>query len=269
VSEPGEELGPAELEQAANVLAEEAGLSLARGLGPALRDALLAAARGRGEGARLFSRRVASREPAAVADLLEHAVVVETSFFRHPEQLAALAAHLGPRPAPLRLWSAGCASGEEAYSLAIAMLEAGRGTRGDAVLGTDVSERALAAARRAAYGPRALRKVDPAAAARWLEPPDAEGARRPTAPVRAQVSFARHNLVRDPPAPAGAFDAILCRNVLIYFEPVVAAGVLRRLADALRPGGALVLGPVELPLAAAVPLDWVEREGATLLVRPG
>ena len=61
---------------------------------------------------------------------------------------------------------------------------------------------------------------------------------------------------------------VFCRNVLIYFDPPTAASVLYRLSVALRPGGALVLGPVELPLAAGLELEWVEEAGATLLVRP-
>ena len=82
--------------------------------------------------------------------------------------------------------------------------------------------------------------------------------------VRALVELRRHNLVTDP-APPGPFDVVLCRNVLIYFDPRTAGAVLRRLAGALRPGGVLVLGPVELPLASGIDLEWVEEDEATLL----
>jgi len=266
VTDPG--LPPEALEDVARALADEAGLSLAGGLGAALRDGVVAAAAARGESPAALARSVIARDPAALAALLEHAVVTETAFWRHPEGLLAVARRLGKAQAPVRIWSAGCASGEEAYSLGGVLLEAGR-SGADGIVATDVSERALAAARLGAYRARALRKLPAEAAARWLEPEDADGLRRVRRPLRALVTFARQNLVRDPP-PAGApFDAVLCRNVLIYFEPKVAAAVLYRLVAALRPGGMLVLGPVELPLAAALPLDWIEEGGATVLVRRG
>jgi len=84
--------------------------------------------------------------------------------------------------------------------------------------------------------------------------------------VREPVELLRHNLVAEPP-PGSGFDVVLCRNVLIYFDPVLAAEVLYRLLGATRPGGLLVLGPVELPLAAQVDVEWVEAEGASLLRR--
>jgi chemotaxis protein methyltransferase CheR len=165
----------------------------------------------------------------------------------------------------MRIWSAGCATGEEAYSVAIALLEAGRRSAGDTIVATDVSVRGLHAARAAVYGERALRWLPAALGERWLEP----GAlRRVAAEVRALVTFERHNLVRDPPPAAAPFDVVLCRNVLIYFTPETAATVLYRLVAALAPGGFLVLGPVELPLARALELEWVTDGGATLLRRP-
>lgn len=253
------------LAEVARVLAEEAGLSLDGGLDRALASGLDAAAAALGTGPAALARRVVQRDPAALAALVEHAAVLETAFWRHPEQLAAVGRAAAAHPGPFRIWSAGCATGEEPYSVAIALLEAGRGGGGDAILATDVSERALAAARVATYGERALRRLPYDVAARWLEP----GGRRRVAPeARALVAFERHNLVRDP-APRGApFDLVLCRNVLIYFAPETAAEVLYRLAGALVPGGLLVLGPVELPLARALELEWVEDGAATLLRRP-
>ncbi len=76
--------------------------------------------------------------------LAEHAVIGETSLWRHAEGLVALAAELAPLRGPLRIWSAGCATGEEPYSLALALLDAGRDREEDRILGTDVSARALA-----------------------------------------------------------------------------------------------------------------------------
>ncbi len=256
---------PPSLAEVARVLAEEAGLSLAGGLEEALGSGLDAAAAATSAAPEALARRVVARDPAAIALLVEHTAVLETAFWRHPEQLDAVARAIAARPAPARIWSAGCATGEEPYSVAIALLEAGHRVRGDRILATDVSSRALDAARAGCYGDRALRRLPFDVAARWLEP----GMRRRVAPEpRALVTFERHNLVRDPPPAAAPFDVVLCRNVLIYFAPETAAAVLYRLVDAVAPGGLLVLGPVELPLARALELEWVEDGGATLLRRP-
>jgi chemotaxis protein methyltransferase CheR len=252
------------LQDLARVLAQVAGVSLADGSHRKLADGAGAAARAAGEPPRAFARRVLARDPAALAALVEQVVVLETAFWRHAEQLAAVARLVADAPGPLAVWSAGCATGEEPCSVAIALLEAGRAGKGDRILATDVSARALAAAAEGVYGVRALRNLPPALAARWLE----GGVQLRVRPeLRALLELRRHNLVADP-APAGPFDIVLCRNVLIHFEPRAAGMVLRRLAGALRPGGLLVLGPVELPLAAGIDLEWVDEAGATLLRRP-
>ncbi len=253
------------LAEIARVLAEEVGLSLGDGLDRALAGGLTGAAAALDADPAVVARRIVERDAAAIAALIEHAAVLETAFWRHPEQLAAIARHAASRPGPARIWSAGCATGEEPYGVAMALLEAGRRGRGDAILATDVSARALDAARAATYRDRALRRLPSEVAARWLEP----GPIRRVAPeARALVTFAQHNLVRDPPPAPAPFDVVLCRNVLIYFSPETAAAVLYRLVGALVPGGVLVLGPVELPLARALELEWLQEGGATLLRRP-
>jgi chemotaxis protein methyltransferase CheR len=147
----------------------------------------------------------------------------------------------------------------------MALLEAGRAGKGDRVLATDVSSRALGAASAGVYGVRSMRKLPAPLGTRWFE---AGFERRIRDEVRSLVEFRRHNLVADP-APGGPFDFVLCRNVLIYFDARTAAAVLSRLCGALRPGGVLVLGPVELPLARDRQLEWLDVDGATLLRRPG
>lgn len=253
------------LDDVARLLAEEAGLSLRDGLDLRLVDGLDAAARAAGQPLRAFARRVLARDRGAIEALVEHVVVSETAFFRHPEQLSAVGRLAAAAAGPLSIWSAGCATGEEAYSVAIALLEAGRAGRGDHILATDVSERALASARAGVYGVRSLRKLPPELSERWLQGA-AQRAVHPAA--RALVAFARHNLVAEEPAPGGPFDLVLCRNVLIYFETRTAIAVVRRLAAALAPGGTLVLGPVELPLGQGAGLVPVDLGGVTLLRRP-
>ena len=128
----------------------------------------------------------------------------------------------------------------------------------------DVSARALARAEAGVYGARATRNLPAALAGRWFHPAG-EGVRVDPRLAR-RLRFERHNLLDQPPGQN--FDAVVCRNVLIYFDPEVAAAALRRLADAVAPGGFLLLGPVELPLASGLDLEWLHRAGATLLRRP-
>lgn len=249
----------------ARVLADATGVSLAGGLDAALDDAIAAAAAMLGDVPAGMVRRIVARDPEALAVLIEHAVVAETSFWRHPEQLEALGHVAANIAGPLKIWSAGCATGEEPYSVAIALLQAGRAGKGDTILATDVSAHALDTARAGTYGARALRRTPAEVVARWFEGGEE---RRLRSEVRDLVTFARHNLVTDQPPQGGPFDVVLCRNVLIYFDPNAAVSVMYRVANVLRPGGFLVLGPVELPIALALQFEWVEIAGATMLRRP-
>jgi chemotaxis protein methyltransferase CheR len=249
----------------AEALARSVGLSLGAGLEGSLGLAVKAAASELGLSPLALATAAAAGRPEALEVLAEHALVGETSLWRHAEGLVALAGLLAATARPLRIWSAGCASGEEPYSLALALLDAGRDREEDRILGTDVSARALARARAGVYGTRATRNLPPALAARWFHP-DGPGARVDPR-LEGLVRFERHNLLQPP--PQRDFDAVVCRNVLIYFDPGVAAAALLRLAEAVAPGGLLLLGPVELPLAHGLAWEWVERGGATLLRRPG
>jgi chemotaxis protein methyltransferase CheR len=183
---------------------------------------------------------------AATQVLVESTVVGETYFGRHPEQLEALRRELRATPPerPLLIWSAGCATGEEAYTLAMLLEEEGR--RDASVVATDVSEAALQVARRGRYGPWALRGLAALARDRWLR---ADGDQWVVGEaLRRRVRFLRHNLLEES-TPLRGFDMVLCRNVLIYFDPPTLAEVVRRLFDATRSGGLLVLAPAEVPFA--------------------
>jgi chemotaxis protein methyltransferase CheR len=139
----------------------------------------------------------------------------------------------------VRAWSAACASGEEAYSLAL--LWADRGLEPDLdVLATDVHPPVLARARAARYERSSLRELPAAQRERGFDAePDGRFVVR--AEHRRRVTVARHDL-RDPP-PAGPFDLVLCRNAAFtYFAPDLQRAVLAHLAAALRPGGVLMLG---------------------------
>jgi SAM-dependent methyltransferase len=146
-----------------------------------------------------------------------------------------------PRRA-LAAWSAGCASGEEAYSLAATLLAVAAG-RPIEVLGTDLSPRALARAAAGTYGRWSRRDAGPMLYP-ILAPGEGAGADvlRVSGELRRTVRLARHNLLDPPPAPAGGFDVVLCRNVFVYLRPDAARRVARHLSDALAEGGLLIVG---------------------------
>lgn len=177
----------------------------------------------------------------AICRILSACCIGETMFMRHPEQLAALAALVPSLPSslrrrPLRVWSAGCASGEEAYSLA-AML-GGPAWYGVSVLGTDLNPAAIERAKAGRYRLWSMRGVVPADVEHWLDIGPLEVVVRDH--LRPYVDFRIHNLMTDD-YPAD-LDVVVCRNVLLYFDEAAAADVMRRFAKSLEPGGVLVTG---------------------------
>lgn len=190
-------------------------------------------------------------DPAEPARLLERLTVKVSRLWRNADHVASLSRALASAgPGALRAWSAGCAQGEEAYTLG-ALLEAVAGRAPWSVLGTDVDPGALAAARRGRYGPAALVEVPAEIARRHLSPPDQDGWRAVGSALRGGVTFAEHDLVSaDAPPPPGAYALVACRNVLIYFLPASQAEVLSRVVDRLAPGGWLLLGEAEWPAPA-------------------
>ncbi|MDQ1687387.1 MAG: chemotaxis protein methyltransferase CheR [Frankiaceae bacterium] len=191
--------------------------------------------------------------------LLDEVTIQETHFFRNPPQVRALRQHVLPEliksalargDRTIRIWSAGCSTGEEPYTIAMMLRELLPLADGwdVKVIATDVSARALAAAREGRYGARALQMAEPADVARWFIEEDRHGERtyvlRPEA--RELVEFRLHNLVTEPvPVEAGELDLVLCRNVTIYFNRDTTRALIGRLHTALRDGGYLFLGHSE------------------------
>jgi chemotaxis protein methyltransferase CheR len=190
--------------------------------------------------------------PALLLALVDEVAVKETFFLRNADELARVdwrALHAGARARGddrVRVWCTACASGDEAYSLAILALEAFRPAPAPVeILATDIAPSALARAREGRYRSRAVAQVPPELRERWfLRSGDGLRVREP---VRALVRFERHNLVRDPIPPLGspAFDVITCRNVLIYFAAEKVAQTVRGLRGALVLDGRLVLGAAD------------------------
>ena len=190
-------------------------------------------------------------EPEELEELYHDMLIGVTRFFRDAacferiefEVLPRLLTGLAPGQ-PLRAWSAGCASGGEAYSLAILVqerLEASGDAREAKIFATDLHRGALATAIEGVYAPEQLEHVSERRLARYFEP-HARG-HRVRDEVRRHVVFAPHNLLAD--APFARLDLVVCRNLLIYFEQAAQRRVLRLLHFALVEGGALVLGPSE------------------------
>ena len=158
-----------------------------------------------------------------------------------------------------RLWSAACSSGEEPYTLAMAILGRNRAAAARLkgkdlrILATDLSSEIIAAARRGRYGTDAIATIPEALRDAWLDRGD-DGAMTMRPEIRPLIAFRSLNLLEDWPMRQ-PFDAIFCRNVMIYFDDPTKARLQRRLADQLVPGGMLYIGHSER-LAPEVAADF-------------
>jgi len=192
--------------------------------------------------------RAGAHDRAVVHALCQAVSVGETFFFRHPDQFRWVAGEfvtelLAAKRGEIRVWSAGCATGEEAYSIAACLLEAMPRDSTIEVLGTDLLERNLKIARAGLYGAWSSRPSAPRLHAVLRD--EAKGKMSVNEHVRRVTRFELHNLL-DGGMP-GPFDLIFCRNVLVYFSPAAVRAVVAHLVDALAPRGALLFGPMDLP----------------------
>jgi len=194
--------------------------------------------------------RILSKDAEETGRLLGAISTKVTSFFRDPGLYTYLDARVLPEllrdagARAVRIWSAGCATGEEAYSLAAMVAARDLAGRPEIkILGTDVDRTAIAAARLGEYPLSALRRVPAEIQRRFFTRQPESGTCRVASALSSLTSFRVETLLAPP--PAGSFDLVLCRNVFIYFEPALQQRILVQLASALRPGGFLALGRVE------------------------
>jgi len=186
--------------------------------------------------------------PEELQALLDDVTVPETSFFRDPGVFSALTeaivADWLARPAlrTLRILSAPCSTGEEPYSIAMALLDAGLPADRFSIDAIDINSRVLATARRAVYGNGAFRGRDLAFRERYFHRA-AHGWELNTQ-VRECVRF-RHGNLLDPQLASHTYDVVFCRNLLIYFDPPTQAQAMVRLDALVANGGLLFLGPAE------------------------
>jgi chemotaxis protein methyltransferase CheR len=246
------------LGEVAALVHRESGMRIAARQYPFLRAAL--DRMGAGAEPEAFMLRVSDpvQRRHLVARLIEEVTVKETSYLRDRGQLESIdwrqllenaRARGGDH---VRVWTAPCATGEEAYSLAILACEAfAPGPAPVTILATDISAGAIAHARQGVYRARSVRDLDAAMRARYFC--EEAGGLVVGERLRALITLAQHNLVSDPFPPLGEapFDLILCRNVLIYFDAETVAQVLASFDCALARSGTLVLGAADVLCASA------------------
>jgi two-component system, chemotaxis family, CheB/CheR fusion protein len=198
--------------------------------------------------------------PKEIEQLLDTVTIHVTEFFRDNEVFEAVAKDLVPEivsnklhspSRTIRVWSAGCSTGEETYSLAVVVLRHLQSSGSDLALevyGTDVSKEACAIAREGVYAARKIESVPGDVTRRYFE---AAGTDYRVVPeVRRHVKFSVHDLFS--PSPFSLLDLVVCRNVLIHFDHSVRNDVLKRFHAALGDRGLLILGKSEAVMGSAL-----------------
>src|ERR1700683_5366854 len=200
--------------------------------------------------------RFIGKKPEELDELYRDLLIHVTGFFREPEALVALRKHVYPKffegrkaDNPIRVWVAGCSTGEEAYSIAITLLEymwvhsrnISQAATAIQIFATDISDTALDRARAGVYSEAAVSEISAERLKRFFIRSD--GGFQINKSVRDMCIFAKQNLVKDP--PFSNLDLVSCRNLLIYLGPVLQRRVIPSLHYALKPGGYLMLGASE------------------------
>jgi len=207
--------------------------------------------------------------------LLECLLTQETSFFRYPAIFEALDKTILPEvqerkfwesPRTLRIWSAGCSTGEEPYSIAITLCEALKFAEAWDIelLATDVSRRALRQAERGVYTKRSLQDVSLRQVETYFTPTKHGFQVKPR--IRRMISFVQMNLADT--VYVGKLDCIFCMNVLMYFSEERRLAILRRFYDALEPGGYFLLGHSETLSHVPVKFEPVSLGDCRLYRKP-
>jgi chemotaxis methyl-accepting protein methylase len=202
--------------------------------------------------------------------LIDRLTVNTTWFLRESGGVEALVRALARAAAvsgdaTVRVWSAGCSTGQEPYALAMALVEAGLEPQ---ILATDISRAALETASRARYSLEATKALPATWLARYTRP---SGMQHVTiaSTIRSRVTFELHNLARTRcPWRGRALDALMCCNVLIYFDRALCLEIVARMAGACKPDAFVLLGATERPLVWLTDLLTLDEETGTLLLRP-
>ena len=197
--------------------------------------------------------------------------VQETYFWREMSQIHALVETIIPQwfeksSFPFRVWSAACATGEEPYTIAIALAERGLGAHPVEIIGSDASPSALEKARSGIYRERSFRSLPPALRHKYFEP--VPGGSKLSADIMKRVSFSRVNLLEPGEiSPVARVHAIFCRNVFIYFSRHTIRQAVAMMAIKMPPGGNLFVGASESLLRLTTDFELKEVHGALSYVR--
>ncbi len=219
--------------------------------------------------------RYGSRGRRELEEAVDRVAVNETYFFREDYQLRAFADEIlpeirweRPRGKRLSIWSAGCSTGEEPYTISMLVLESGVFSDWDVrIIGSDISRRVLRAASRARYRQSSMRETSEARRARFFRRDGSHFEVRES--VRAPVAFARLNLLEHQPLDlVGEVDVLFCRNVLIYFDTSARERVLDSFYEHLAPGGYLLLGHSESLLNLSTAFELVQLQNDTVYRKP-
>ncbi len=214
---------------------------------------------------------------AEIQNAIEQVTIKETYFLRESLQIEALVAELSGRKdvsrartelTRLNLWSAGCATGEEAYSIAMVLAESHAiDMRSVRIIGTDLSKTSIETARKAVYAHSSFRAMPADLRNRYfIKQPDGDLVRDI---LRGTVRFACSNILeRERSILGGQFDAIFCRNVLIYFGEAARQTALDVFYEHLAPGGILCLGHSESLLRSTTPFEPFSTRAGILYRRP-
>jgi chemotaxis protein methyltransferase CheR len=226
-----------------------------------------------------YYRYLRSCDPAArkleLEEIVDRVTTNETYFFRESYQLDAFRDEIlpelfqaRPRGRRLSVWSAGCASGEEVYTIAILILETGLFADWEVrVFGNDISRRCLQTARKAQYGHSSFRATDERLMRRYFR--ESEGKHQVRDEVRALCSFGQINLMDEPMMRlVGDVDVVFCRNVLIYFDYTSRKKVISTLHDKLVRGGYLLLGHSESLMNLSTAFDLVHLKNDMVYRKP-
>jgi chemotaxis protein methyltransferase CheR len=225
-----------------------------------------------------YQLRSAGPTGGELPQLIDELTTNETYFFREHAQLRALIGEIAPEViaerrasgiGPLSIWSAGCSSGEEPYSIVIMALEAGLRPGVDLrVYGSDISRRMLRKGRQGIYREASFRETDPHLREKYFAEKD--GLWKISDRVKNQVELIHLNLLdRSKIALLGQMDVILCRNVIIYFDTEAKRDLIQMFWEKLRPGGHLLLGHSESLINLSSSFELRHLRSELVYRRPG
>jgi two-component system CheB/CheR fusion protein len=248
ITEPGDD---ASVERLLNLLRKECGVDFTQYKRPTIARRLNRRMVVRKAGSLEEYLQLVQKEPGEIEALFDDLLINVTDFFRDPDVFEAAKRLAFPaivqhrkQPHTIRAWIPGCSTGEEVYSMAIALtefLESQDLAPSVQMFGTDVSDRTIEIARKGIYNESAVLNVTPERLRRFFTRTDS--GYQVSRAIREMCIFSRHNVAKDP--PLSRMDVISCRNLLIYFAPSLQRRVISTFSYALLPTGCLILGPSE------------------------